>query len=170
MSAPPINSQFSLPTAVGRMAFSTWLRSIGALQGLAPGDNVLFAGSFSKMLFPSLRMGFVVLPSHLVEPMRAARSMAERYGPIIEQAVLGDFIAERHFGQHLRRMREIYAERLDVLTTAAPREWGNRLRLRRRTRGFRPWVGSPGQCAMTANLPVARRLTGSKSLPGQISR
>ena len=104
-------------------------RPLAALQGLAPEGNVLFAGSFSKMLFPSLRLGFVVLPPHLVEPMRAARSLVDRYGPVIEQAVLCDFMAAGHFSQHLRRMREVYAERLEVLTNAAEKEWGDRLRL-----------------------------------------
>ena len=91
---------------------------------------MLFAGSFSKMLFPSLRLGFVVVPPHLVEPLRAARSLVDRYSPVIEQAVLCDFIAAGHFGQHLRRMREVYAERLEVLRNAAEKEWGERLRLR----------------------------------------
>jgi GntR family transcriptional regulator/MocR family aminotransferase len=104
-------------------------RPLAALQGLAPEGNVLFAGSFSKMLFPSLRLGFVVIPPHLVEPMRAARSLTDRYRSVIEQAVLCDFIAEGHFGQHLRRMREVYAERLEVLQNAAEKEWGERLRL-----------------------------------------
>ena len=102
-------------------------RPLAALQGLASEGNVLFAGSFSKMLFPSLRLGFVVVPPHLVEPLRAARSLVDRYSPVIEQAVLCDFIAAGHFGQHLRRMREVYAERLEVLQNAAKKEWGDRL-------------------------------------------
>lgn len=105
-------------------------RPLAALQGLAPTGNVIFSGSFSKMLFPALRMGFVVLPPHLVEPMRAARSVVDRYGSTLGQAVLCDFMVEGHFGQHLRRMREVYAQRRDVLMDAAQRDWGDRLRLR----------------------------------------
>ncbi|RYD47453.1 MAG: PLP-dependent aminotransferase family protein, partial [Verrucomicrobiaceae bacterium] len=78
-------------------------RPLTAMQGLAPEGNVIFCGSFSKMLFPSLRMGYVVLPPHLVEPMRAARSLTDRFGPMVEQAVLCDFITEGHFGRYLRR-------------------------------------------------------------------
>lgn len=102
-------------------------RPLTAMQGLAPDGNVIFSGSFSKMLFPSLRMGYLVLPKHLVEPMRGARSLTDRYGPMVEQAVLCDFIAEGHFGRYLRRMRQIYGENLDVLMEESRNEWGNRL-------------------------------------------
>jgi GntR family transcriptional regulator / MocR family aminotransferase len=104
-------------------------RPLTAMQGLAPDGNVIFCGSFSKMLFPALRMGFLVIPPHLIDPLRAARSIVDRYGPVVEQAVLCDFITEGHFGRHLRRMREVYAEHLDVLMTAARSEWGDRLTL-----------------------------------------
>lgn len=102
-------------------------RPLTAMQGLAPDGNVIFSGSFSKMLFPSLRMGYLVLPKHLVEPMRGARSLTDRFGPMVEQAVLCDFIAEGHFGRYLRRMRQVYSENLDLLMTESRREWGDRL-------------------------------------------
>ncbi len=102
-------------------------RPLTAMQGLAPEGNVIFSGSFSKMLFPSLRMGYLVLPPHLIDPMRAARSLTDRYGPMVEQAVLCDFIVEGHFGRHLRRMRQVYGENLDLLMTESRREWGDRL-------------------------------------------
>lgn len=104
-------------------------RPLAAMQGLAPEGNVIFSGSFSKMLFPSLRMGFLVVPPHLVPPLRSARSLTDRYGPMVEQAVLCDFITDGHFGKHLRRMREIYAEHLGILVKETEREWGERLRL-----------------------------------------
>lgn len=102
-------------------------RPLTAMQGLDPNGNVIFSGSFSKMLFPSLRMGYLVLPPHLVEPMRAARSLTDRFGPMVEQAVLCDFIAEGHFGRYLRRMRGIYSENLDLLMSESQRVWGDRL-------------------------------------------
>lgn len=102
-------------------------RPLAAMQGLAPDGNVIFSGSFSKMLFPSLRMGYLVLPNHLLEPMAAARSLTDRFGPMLEQAVLCDFIVEGHFGRHLRRMRQIYGENLELLMEASQREWGERL-------------------------------------------
>lgn len=118
-------------------------RPLTAMQGLAPDGNVIFSGSFSKMLFPSLRMGYVVLPLHLVEPMRAARSLTDRFGPMLEQAILCDFIAEGHFGRHLRRMRQIYGENLDLLMTESRREWGDRLVIQPTQAGLQTvgWLG-----------------------------
>ena len=81
------------------------------------------------MLFPALRMGFLVVPPHFIDPLRGARSIVDRHGPMVAQAVLCDFIAEGHFGRHLRRMREVYAKHLDVLSTAARNEWSDRLTL-----------------------------------------
>jgi GntR family transcriptional regulator / MocR family aminotransferase len=88
---------------------------VPALQGLDRHGVVLFAGSFSKVLFPSLRLGYLVLPPDLVERVAAIRSLINRHAPLLEQATLADFITEGHFGRHLRRMREIYAERRSVL-------------------------------------------------------
>jgi len=94
-------------------------RPVPALQGLDGGGAVLFAGSFNKVLFPSLRLGYLVLPDDLVERAAAARSIVVRHPPVFEQRVLVDFIAGGHFGRHLRRMREVYAERLQVLLESA---------------------------------------------------
>ncbi|HEY0783781.1 MAG TPA: PLP-dependent aminotransferase family protein [Thermoanaerobaculia bacterium] len=94
-------------------------RPVPALQGIDRDGLVLFLGTFSKVLFPSLRLAYLVLPDDLVEPFTAARSVTARHAPLVEQAVLCDFITEGHFGRHLRRMREVYAERLTVLLEAA---------------------------------------------------
>lgn len=111
-------------------------RPLPALQGLDPKGNVVFSGSFSKILFPSLRIGYVVVPPHLVEAMRAARSITDRYGPSLAQAVLNDFITEGHFERLLRRMRGIYAEHLEVLVNASKSHWGERLVVRRTQTGL----------------------------------
>jgi GntR family transcriptional regulator/MocR family aminotransferase len=92
---------------------------VPALQGLDRSGSVLFAGSFSKVLFPSIRVGYLVVPSDLVERLAAVKSLTTRHAPLLEQAVLCDFISEGHFGSHLRRMREVYAERLTVLLREA---------------------------------------------------
>jgi GntR family transcriptional regulator/MocR family aminotransferase len=94
-------------------------RPIPALQGLDRAGVVLFAGTFSKVLFPSLRLGYLVIPLDLVHYFEATISITSRHSPLIEQAVLCDFITEGHFGRHLRRMREVYARRLSVLRDAA---------------------------------------------------
>jgi GntR family transcriptional regulator / MocR family aminotransferase len=94
-------------------------RPVPALQGLDRHGLVLFTGSFSKVLFPSLRLGYLVLPPDLVDYVSRALSVTSRHAPLLEQAVLCDFITEGHFGRHLRRMREVYAERLSVLLESA---------------------------------------------------
>jgi GntR family transcriptional regulator/MocR family aminotransferase len=96
-------------------------RPVPALQGLDRHGLVLFTGSFSKVLFPSLRLGYLVVPSDLVDIVSATLSVTSRHAPLLEQAVLCDFITEGHFGRHLRRMRKVYAERLSVLLECAGR-------------------------------------------------
>lgn len=90
-----------------------------ALQGLDRRGSVIFAGSFSKVLFPSLRLGYLVLPADLVDRFAALKSITSRHAPMLDQAILCDFITEGHFGRHIRRMREAYAERLGVLLACA---------------------------------------------------
>jgi GntR family transcriptional regulator/MocR family aminotransferase len=92
---------------------------VPALQGLDRAGVVLFAGSFSKVLFPSIRVGYLVVPPDLVDRLSAVKSLTTRHAPLLDQVVLCDFITEGHFGRHLRRMREVYAERLGVLLRAA---------------------------------------------------
>ena len=90
-------------------------RPAPALQGLDRNGVVLFAGSFSKVLFPALRLGYVIVPEDLVERFVAAKSILNRHAPLLEQTVLCEFIEAGHFGRHLRRMRELYSERLGAM-------------------------------------------------------
>jgi GntR family transcriptional regulator / MocR family aminotransferase len=94
-------------------------RPVPSLQGLDRSGVVLFSGSFNKVLFPSMRLGYLVVPADLVTYFEAVSSVTKRHAPLIEQAVVCDFIMEGHFGRHLRRMREVYAERLAVLLESA---------------------------------------------------
>ena len=84
-------------------------RPLAALQGLDKSGRVIYIGTFSKVLFPSLRLGYMVVPSDLVEPFARARAGVGWCCPFIDQAVLADFISEGHFTRHIRRMRSIYA-------------------------------------------------------------
>ena len=97
-------------------------RPLPALQGLDRGGQVLFTGSFSKVMFPSLRLGYLVVPPDLMDRFAAVKSVTTRHAPVLEQAVVCDFISEGHFGRHIRRMREVYAERLGVLLDAARKD------------------------------------------------
>ncbi|MGH9673016.1 MAG: PLP-dependent aminotransferase family protein [Bryobacteraceae bacterium] len=90
-------------------------RPLAAIQGLDRDGHVLYAGSFSKVLVPSLRLGYIVVPGALVDDCIAARRLISYHAPTVEQAALAEFIADGHFARHIRRMRTIYAERQQVL-------------------------------------------------------
>lgn len=90
-------------------------RPVPALQGLDASSNVALIGSFNKVLFPWLRLGYIVLPPGLVEPFLALRCAIEFRCAGLDQAILCDFIVSGHLGRHIRRMRELYATRLAVL-------------------------------------------------------
>jgi GntR family transcriptional regulator/MocR family aminotransferase len=94
-------------------------RPVPALQGLDRSGVVIFGGSFSAVMFPALRLGYLVVPHEMVDVFAAAQSVSTHHPPLLGQAVLCDFIREGHFARHIRRMREVYAERLGVLLKAA---------------------------------------------------
>jgi GntR family transcriptional regulator/MocR family aminotransferase len=76
---------------------------------------VIYLGTFSKTIFPALRLGYLVVPMNLIEIFAAARALTDRHSPSPEQAVLAEFIAERHYARHIRRMRGIYEDRQQIL-------------------------------------------------------
>ena len=94
-------------------------RPVPALQGLDRAGVVIFGGSFSAVMFPSMRLGYLVVPPDMVDVFAAAQSASTHHPPLLGQAVLCDFIQEGHFARHIRRMREVYAERLGVLLKGA---------------------------------------------------
>jgi GntR family transcriptional regulator/MocR family aminotransferase len=94
-------------------------RPLSTLQGLDDADRVIYIGTFSKVLFPSLRIGYMILPPALVDAFLKVRRMIDIHSPMLEQAVLADFMIEGHFTRHLRRMRTLYAERRSALLEAA---------------------------------------------------
>jgi GntR family transcriptional regulator/MocR family aminotransferase len=104
-------------------------RPIPALQGLDRSGVVIFAGSFSAVLFPALRLGYLVVPPEMVDIFAAAESVSTHHPPLLEQAVLCDFITEGHFARHIRRMRELYAKRLSVLLEGAREKLGEMLEI-----------------------------------------
>jgi GntR family transcriptional regulator/MocR family aminotransferase len=94
-------------------------RPIPAMQGLDHGGKVIFCGSFNKVMFPSLRLGYLVVPRNLIELFGYAKAMTTRHQSLLDQAVLCDFIEQGHLGRHLRRMRKIYEERFTILLRSA---------------------------------------------------
>jgi GntR family transcriptional regulator/MocR family aminotransferase len=94
-------------------------RPLPALQGLDDAGRVIYVGTFSKMLFPALGIGYLILPQPLVSAVERVLAFINTHPPILEQMVLTDFIVEGHLSRHLRRMRNLYAERRAALLEAA---------------------------------------------------
>jgi len=88
---------------------------VHSIQGLAP-DQVIYVGTFSKILSPALRIGYVVLPQPLVESFRSRKWFMDRHTSSLEQFVLARFIEEGYLNRHVRRMKNIYRQRRETLT------------------------------------------------------
>lgn len=99
-------------------------RPIPALQGLGSSERVIYLGTFAKALFPSLRLGYLVVPLDLVDRFAAAKAAVDRQSPTTEQAILAEFITEGHFARHIRRMRNLYLERAEALVHYAEQYLG----------------------------------------------
>jgi GntR family transcriptional regulator/MocR family aminotransferase len=97
---------------------------LSAMQGLAPDAPVLYLGTFSKTMFPSLRIGFVVAPAALAAPLAQMRAQSSARGRVAEQLALAEFLHSGQFALHLRRMRRLYRQRRDALVAALERHLG----------------------------------------------
>lgn len=97
-------------------------RPLQALQGIDHDGRVIYMGTFSKMLFPAVRLAYMVVPRALVPAFTTARAASGLYASTPTQAVLAEFMSEGHFVRHLRRMRNLYWERQEVLLKAAASE------------------------------------------------
>lgn len=102
-------------------------RPIPALQGLDSSDSVLYIGTFSKVLFPSLRIGYLVLPLPLVPFVAQAKWLCDRQLPTLEQKVLTDFINQGHLESHIRKMRSHYDRCRQVLVQSLQKHFGDRV-------------------------------------------
>lgn len=99
-------------------------RQLPALYAMDQSERVIYVGTFSKVLFPSLRLGYVILPQALVEPFCTLRAVLDRSPPTLLQAVTADFMSEGHFIGHIRRMRALYQARQQCLLEVLQRRLG----------------------------------------------
>jgi GntR family transcriptional regulator/MocR family aminotransferase len=102
-------------------------RPLPALQGLDASGRVIYVGTFSKVLFPALRLGYLVVPDALVDVFARMQALVNRQLPTLDQAVVADFIVDGHFARHIRRMRGLYADRQAALVDAVKRELSAKL-------------------------------------------
>ena len=97
-----------------------------AMQGLAGGAPVIYIGTFSKVMFPGLRIGYVIAPPAIAKSFARAKWLCDRQTPMLEQAALADFLREGHLERHIRRMRRLYSRRRDALVESLDRHFGAR--------------------------------------------
>jgi GntR family transcriptional regulator / MocR family aminotransferase len=132
-------------------------RPLSSLQGLSP-DSVIYVGTFSKAMFPSLRLGYVVVPRDLVPAFSDVRRSSDFCAPFLTQAAMNAFIVEGHFARHLRRMRALYAERQSAMLTALKREFGNHLQISNTDTGMDLVVWLPNSVSdTTASQSAAKQ-------------
>jgi len=102
-------------------------RPLPALKSIDSRERVLYVGTFSKVLFPALRVGYLVVPAALTKRFAAACAALHPAPPALVQSIVAAFIEEGHFARHIRRMRLLYAERRDTLAEALRRACGDRM-------------------------------------------
>jgi GntR family transcriptional regulator/MocR family aminotransferase len=120
---------------------------VSSLQGLDANARVIYIGTFSKVLFPSLRLGYLVIPSDLVDRFLTIRRVMDLGPPTFYQEVLADFIGEGHFARHIRRMRVLYRERRSALADSIGQELGSMVEV----------LGSEAGMHLTVTLPTGSR-------------
>jgi GntR family transcriptional regulator/MocR family aminotransferase len=132
-------------------------RPIPCLHGLDGDGRVIYVGTFSKALFPSLRLGFLIVPADLHERLVAVRRATDLHPPALDQLVLADFMIGGHFDRHVRRMRAVYGERLEAMAFAAKRYCAGALRLRPTQTGLHAVADVEGVDAAAVSAEAAAR-------------
>lgn len=130
-------------------------RSQFALQGLDKEGRVVYLGTFSKVLFPALRLAYVVLPPVLVAPFVQAKALIDRGSPTLTQAAIADFITEGHFKRHLGQLRQVYGQRRQALVAAITRFLPSDVHYAHLAAGLHVMLYLPKHCEETAVVQAA---------------
>lgn len=137
------------------------------LKSVDEGGRVIYVGTFSKSLFPALRLGYLVAPPKLVETFHRIVSATVQGAPTHFQSVVARFIQEGHFAAHIRRMRKVYAERKDALLDAAARHLDGLVTVKQTETGFHT---NARLAPEFDELDVARRAAEKRVVVTPISR
>ena len=148
--------------------FRYFTRPIGALQGLSGGDSVIYFGSFSRLLMPSLRISYMVLPPKLLPRYNACAQLYNQTSSTIEQLALAEFIAGGHLRRHVRRLRKLYALKNALLRDALTEIFGHLVTVRSYASGLhiRLAVRTNNTAGELASLALAE---GVRILPVQVN-
>lgn len=128
------------------------------VQGLDHHDRTIYIGTFTKSLFPGLRIGYVVLPPQLVKPMTVARTLLDGHTASIAQLTLARFMEGGHFGAYVRAMRGVYAQRLNVLSGLVRRHLSDFIEPRVPVGGLQMPCALTGEISERAVVAAARRV------------
>jgi len=118
-------------------------RPLPALKSLDRDDRVLYTGTFSKVLFPGLRLAYLVVPASQIDRFREAARHLPGPGSILLQATVADFMAQGHFARHLRKMRALYAERRGFLVDALAEVFDGELKVAPQAGGIHALASLP---------------------------
>src|SRR5262249_53362770 len=118
-------------------------RPITSLQGMDTSARVIYVGTFSKVMFPAMRLGYVVIPKDLVQAFATVRDASDQFSSTLYQAVMATFIRDGHFARHIRKMRMLYMERRAVLVEAIQNQINDKLEV----------IGSEAGMHLVALLP-----------------
>jgi GntR family transcriptional regulator/MocR family aminotransferase len=111
-------------------------RPLASLQGLDHDGRVIYVGTFSKTVFPSIRIGCVVVPREYIGVFTAARAVIDVHSSLVDQVILSRFISEGHYQRHIRRMRKLYAERQHLLVRECEKQLSGLLDVRELSAGM----------------------------------
>ena len=132
-------------------------RPLGTLYSLDRDGRVIYLGTFSKVLFPALRLGYVVLPPQLVAPFVRAKGLVDRGAPTLTQAAIADFIAEGYFERHLRQLRKAYGKRRLALVEALKRYLEGKVRVTAVPAGLHVMLYLPDHISETEFIAAANK-------------
>jgi len=121
-------------------------RPLASLQGLDTEQRVVYVGTFSKVLFPGIKIGYMVVPAALAEPFRSALYDLQRPGQLTVQAALADFIERGYFVTHIRRLRQAYAERRELLVGVLNAQLGKLAQITSQPAGLHLVIRLPDAC------------------------
>ena len=141
-------------------------RKLPALKSLDVADRVIYAGSFSKTLFPGLRLGYLVMPDALLVKAIDSKQTDSHGEPILGQMVISDFLSQGHFGRHLKRMRTLYAARRHALASALRDAFGNRIAMMVQPGGMHLLARFPGA---DSDVALVQRAEARGLAPGALS-
>jgi GntR family transcriptional regulator / MocR family aminotransferase len=141
-------------------------RKLPALKSLDAADRVIYAGSFSKTLYPGLRLGYLVVPLPLVAAVEEALRTTAHGEAVLGQMVVADFIADGHFARHLKRMRALYAARRAALAAALGDAFGERIALFLQPGGMHLLARFPG---CRSDVALLRRAAAQGLAPAALS-